>query len=499
MPELLEILDIQEQEQNSIIKKLNNASYRDNILVVQNLSWEQIVKLEERMSDFRFAILEVGKMRRYLFGDLFSSVIGYVGILNHKEKEQIGLSNIGSFAIGKNGVEKKYELALRGEFGHKEIEVNAYGVHIRELNYFAPKNGNDLNLNIHLGLQNLARSILNNDGSSCIVMKVDTGEVLALCSLPSFDPNKLTQRISHEYWTDIMAGNKMMNRAIQSTYAPGSIFKLVTVLSAIEAGIDPNIKLSCHGGPFLGDHFRCARTSGHGIISSMTDGIKFSCNHYMYQLAKMVGNEKILATAMKCGFGTKADIDLPFEANGFLPSDSWKQSVSSMKWGLADTLNISIGQGAILATPIQLAKFIAAIANGGYLVTPQIFSQNRDISEMQRICSQSSHLDILRTGMIKCTNEPGGTSYSSRIQGANYMMAGKTSTSQVISKQNPIIDLNSRFVVREYRNHALFAGFVPTSIPKYVALVVIEHGGGGGMVAAPVAKQILSYCMEHNI
>jgi penicillin-binding protein 2 len=320
-------------------------------------------------------------------------------------------------------------------------------------------------------------------------MDCTNGGMLICSSSPGYDPNKFIN-LSTKYWNSLMNNpyKPLIDKTIKGLYPPGSIFKIITALAALESGVNPDDKIICTGGPILGGNkFRCSRSRGHGALN-MIDAIKHSCNSYIYGIARQIGPDKILEVATKFGFGQRTNIDLPGELSGFIPSQVWKKEKYGTRWNLGDTLNLSIGQGFLLTTPLQLTRMIAAIANGGKLLTPRIVSSE---TEYTQIDVSLEHLDIIKTALYHTINSPGGTGYLSRVNYKSMRMAGKTGTAQVQAKKNAADNLSREDINWESRNHAIFTGYAPFNTPKFAISVYYDHGGGGGRAAAPIAKKII--------
>lgn len=483
-------LDLTLQKKTYILNKLQKASKRTPVLILDQLDWQQISIIEEHKIKLSSIFIDMGYVRNYPIGMATGHVIGYTGQINEQEKQELKINNSTDFNIGKAGIEKYYEQTLRGEFGYKQMEINAYGKYVREITHEASKQGNDLYLNIDSELQNKVYPYLNRQGCSAIAMDCYNGNVILLANTPAFEPNNFT-KLSQEYWSSLILSpyKPLINKAVQSSYPPGSVFKLITILAALEASISPDKIVNCTGESALGgNNFRCSSKHGHGALD-MRGAIKYSCNTYMYELGRLIGPDKILEMAEKFGFGKATGIDLPSEASGFLPSKKWKKSKYKTDWSIGDTFNLSIGQGFLLATPIQMARFSAAIASNGKLLIPQL--QRTDNINFEQINIATEHLTLIQEAMFLSVNESGGSAYHSRINTSEHQFAGKTGTSQVQSKANVDDDLSRESIAWEKRNHAIFIGFGPYAKPRYAVTVFVDHGGGGGRVAAPIANRIM--------
>ena len=492
-----DILELSEEQQILIKQRIKKTRRHTPVLILDDLNWQQISLIEEQKPQINAVFVDVGSSRFYNFSNSMSHVIGYIGQVNEQEKQEININNLGDFNIGKSGIEKYYEDQLRGTFGYKQIEVNALGKQVREITSLPSEQGNDIHLNIDAELQQEIMPNLNTQGCTAIVTDITNGSLLLLAVSPTFEANNFA-KLSKDYWSSLVNSpyKPLINKAVQSTYPPGSVFKIITILAGLEAGIKPNKTFHCTGGSlFGGNNFRCWEHHGHGAVD-MYKAIQCSCNTYMYEISRLIGHNKILEMARRFGFGTKTGIDLTGESVGFVPSEEWKNKRFNSKWTIGDTLNLSIGQGPLLATPIQLARFVTAIASSGKLYTPRIAKAE---AEFVNIDINQEYLDLLKEGMYKAVNTEGGTAYYSRILDKKYQLAGKTGTAQVQSKANMYDDLSRDTITWERRNHAIFMGFAPYHLPRYSILVYVDHGGGGGRMAAPIASKIMSKVLEKYI
>ena len=485
---LVEILELDDYQIDEIKKRMSKEGRRVAAIVIDCLDWNQVAVIEERKADFKSLFIDTGFERFYKSGLSTAHLIGYLGRPGTGEDEPTKLADE-TFRVGKGGIEKFYEEHLRGEFGFKRIEVNALGKYVRELGKSASKPGNDLYLNINAELQENALKHMNAQGCSAIVMDCTNGNVIICASTPSFDPNKFS-KLSNQYWNSLINDpyKPLIDKTTKSLYPPGSVFKIITALAALEAGIDPDNKIICTGAPILGGNsFRCSRSRGHGALN-MVDALKHSCNHYIYAVARQTGADKIIEVANRFGLGKPTGVDLPGELSGFVPTKQWKMEKYGTKWGVGDTLNLSIGQGFILATPMQLACLITAIASNGKLFSPKIAVGAPNYVQLDL---QQSNLEIIKTALFNTMNTPGGTGYLSRLDYKSMHMAGKTGTAQVQAKKNASDDLSRDNIAWGSRNHAIFSGYAPFDNPKYAISIYFDHGGGGGRASAPIAKKIM--------
>lgn len=485
---LVEILELDDYQIDEIKRRMSKGGRRVAAIVIDCLDWNQVAVIEERKADFKSLFIDTGFERFYKSGLSTAHLIGYLGRPGTGEDEPTKLADE-TFKVGKGGIEKFYEEHLRGEFGFKRIEVNALGKYVRKLGKSASKPGNDLYLNINAELQENALKHMNAQGCSAIVMDCTNGNIIICASTPSFDPNKFS-KLSNQYWNSLINDpyKPLIDKTTKSLYPPGSVFKIITALAALEAGIDPDNKIICTGAPILGGNsFRCSRSRGHGALN-MVDALKHSCNHYIYAVARQTGADKIIEVANKFGLGKPTGVDLPGELSGFVPTKQWKMEKYGTKWGVGDTLNLSIGQGFILATPMQLACLITAIASNGKLFSPKIAVGAPNYVQLDL---QQSNLEIIKTALFNTMNTPGGTGYLSRLDYKSMHMAGKTGTAQVQAKKNASDDLSRDNIAWGSRNHAIFSGYAPFDNPKYAISIYFDHGGGGGRASAPIAKKIM--------
>jgi penicillin-binding protein 2 len=482
-----ELLELDEGQKEEIQKRANRGGRRIPAILLDCLEWETVATIEERRADLRSLFIDTGFSRSYIHGNSSAHLIGYLGRPRSQEGETLKLVDE-AFRVGKNGVERYYEEKIRGEFGFKRIEVNARGQYIRELGKNSSIAGEDLHLNIDIELQQQIFQYLNPHGSSAIVMDCTNGAVLVCTSAPGFDPNQFN-KLSTKYWNSLIRDpyKPLIDKTISGQYPPGSIFKIITIIAALESGINPDNTINCTGKSALGgNQFRCARRRGHGELN-MINAIKHSCNSYIYGVARKIGADKIIEVAKRFGFGEETGIDLPGELSGFVPTPEWKKERFGTGWRLGDTFNLSIGQGFLLCTPIQLARLIAAIASDGKLFTPKIAKGDSTFTQLDL---KQEHLGILKTALYHTMNSPGGTGYLSRVNYKSMLLAGKTGTAQVQAKKSASDNLSRDDIAWTSRNHAIFSGYAPASTPKYAISVYYDHGGGGGRAAAPIAKKI---------
>ena len=483
------------------------------ITVKANLDWDLVSRIEVNLPDLPGASIEVDQSRSYPFGGTTSHVLGYVGTPAENEVGDDPLLQLPGFRIGKSGLEKVYDTKLRGTAGTSEVEVNAQGRVIRELDRHEGKPGADLVSTLDIGLQQYVQQRLSAQPSaSAVVLDIMTGDVLAMGSMPSFDPGVFNRGLSAADWQDLSTdpGHPLINKALAGQYPPGSTFKTMTALAALKAGMDPGYTAFCPGFLTLGNIvFHCWWKGGHGPLD-MLGGIKHSCDVYFYNVARQVGIDGIAAMARRFGLGQPTGIDLPGEKAGLIPDTAWKKATFKDSWHPGETLIAGIGQGFIETTPLQLAVMAARIANGGYALKPRLVRPGEltDETGPDPAAAQSApmglnpnHVKLVWEGMRRVVNDPDGTAYNARISQPGMEMAGKTGSAQVrhISVAEHLAGVRkNENLPWAMRDHALFIAFAPVGQPRYACAVVVEHGGGGAKVAGPVAHDIMIECQLRN-
>ena len=497
---LSDILEIGEKGYQKLSAKLKKSRGVGSVTVYEHLTWSDVSKVSVHAPDLPGISIDVGQIRDFPTGQISSHVLGYMGPVSESEIKKTPLLNHPDFKIGRDGIERQLEKDLRGIAGVKKMEVNAYGLPVRELSREESKEGKDVVLALDKRLQEFVGKRLDGLAGCCIVMNVNNGNILSFVSSPGFDPNEFTYGVSSKYWKELTSNDKkpLVNKALSNQYPPGSTFKMVVALAALKEGFDPNKQFHCSGHVDLGNtRFHCWKEGGHGKLD-MKQAIMHSCNTYFYNLSKAIDIDKIHDMAQKFSFGQEIGVPLSGEKSGLLPSRSWKERRYNTAWQKGDTLNVGIGQGYLLATPMQLAVMTSRLASGNN-VEPSLILNNLvgPTHDKENIFSSlgipKKHLNIVREGMINVVNVPGGTAFGSRITTEGMSMAGKTGTAQVISKKGleNIKDKMTPEELEKTKNHALFVGFGPTKKPKYSIAVIIEHGGGGSKAAAPVARDVM--------
>lgn len=493
---LATILRLPEEERLALEKKVRKHNLRTPLLLREHLDWKAVSRVEVHAPDLPGVFIDVGQVRYYPYSTLAPHLLGYLGPLPQKELDANPLLNHPDFKVGKSGVEKSFESTLRGKAGVKRIEVNAFGLSIRELSREDSVGGRDLYLTIDKELQSYVNDQFTDVSGSAVIVDVRNGDILALSSMPNFDPNEFTYGVSPQYWSELTANldKPLINKVLSNQYPPGSTFKMIVALTALEAGVDPYKKVYCPGYVVLGRRrFHCWKDGGHGHVN-MVDALAHSCNSYFYTIAKQLDVDDIHEMALKFGIGETHDIALQSQKNGLVPTQKWKERVYREPWQKGDTLNTAIGQGFVLSTPLQLAVMVSRLATGKKVaLSSALMLEETSGKQFDDIDVDPTHLQLVREGMRKVVNMPGGTAYRSRIVTEGFSMAGKTGTSQVISKKNmkALSKIMTEDELKRKKNHALFVGFGPVENPRYAVSVVVEHGGGGSATAAPIAKKIL--------
>lgn len=492
------IMPLSEAEEERIKKDLKRNRSFVPIKIRDNLSWEEVSRIQLNAPDLPGIVIDEGLTRYYPFGAGMAHILGYVSSVSDKDVKDDPLLEVPGFKIGKSGIEKYLEKALRGESGNLKLEVNAYGRIMKEIERVDGIPGKDVQLTIDSRLQQKAFELFGEESGAAVLLDVHTGEILAFVSAPSFDPNMMTQGLSTEDWNALLHNerNPLTDKAISGQYSPGSTFKMIVALAALEAGvIKPETRTYCAGKMFLGNHaFHCWKKEGHGHLN-VVEALQHSCDIFFYETAQKLGIEKIANMARRFGLGSKINIGLENEKAGLIPDKEWKLRRFGEPWQQGESLISGIGQGYILTTPLQLATMTARLVNGGYEIKPTFLKvSDGEKSKIKKIDVSPANLELIKEGMYAVVNKPGGTAWRSQFDYHGQRMGGKTGTTQVrritMKERREGIKKESELPWR-LRNHALFVGYAPHDNPKYAVAVLVEHGGGGSSVAAPLAGKIL--------
>jgi penicillin-binding protein 2 len=491
----------------TIEAKLKKASGRPPFQPIKlkgDLTWEEMVLVESFKFELPGVLLEVGPKRDYPFKDITAHLIGYLGEINEKELEGFNKESYSQpyrpgVTVGKYGVESVFEATLRGIDGGKQVEVDAYGRVIKTIKSIAPYPGNNIRLTIDLPTQLAAWAAMRDKAGAVVAIDPRDGKILAMVSAPSFDPNILTTGISKEEWEAIIDNphNVLTNRAIQGQYPPASTFKVITAAAALEEKIiKPSTKI--YSGPsfwFRGREYRDWKEEGHGNIS-VHRAIVESADTFFYQVGLKVGIEKVARYARNFGLGRRTGIGLKDEKPGLVPTAAWKKKVYGTPWYKGETLSVSVGQGFLLTTPLQLLNAYAAVANGGKLYTPQLVGgvetpegeliKRFSPKESTHVMVSKKTLELIKGALRGVVDEEGGTAWWMSRSGLR--IAGKTGTAQLVRMKERSEDIEKK--PYKLRDHAWFVGFAPYDDPKIAVAVVVEHGGFGSRAAAPVALEL---------
>jgi penicillin-binding protein 2 len=501
----IELSTIVKMTPEVIHKELEDAedvrtSY-EPVKIHEQAPWDEVAEVEAHQDDLPGSIIEPEHLRHYPYGGLASHQFGYIGKVSPSQRK-IEQTDIGMLT-GQTGLEKIYDKMLRGIPGRRMIQVNAAGRKVKDLGIEEPKPGTDIYLTIDLDAQKAAEEGLGSRAGAVVAMDPNTGEILALASHPSYDPNLFPRGISPRDWVRLMndPSHPMFNRAIQSVYPPGSTFKIIVALAGLESGvIKLDDKVMCKGFLMSGRHaFRCWKTGGHGAIS-FHQALVESCDVYFYTMGERIGWDRIAEYAKKLGYGSLTGIRLPDEKPGLIPTTQWKKQRTGEPWYPGDTYINSIGQGFIQVSPIQACRMISAVANGGRLYRPLLVKQTRNretgkvnVTEpelIKTVMIDPSVLHEVQSALAGVVNEPDGTAHAAASPLAT--VAGKTGTAQVIAQK-----VSGRTLSDETKDHAWFVAFAPVENPKIAVAVVVEHGGHGGSAAAPVAKKVIEEYLKN--
>ncbi len=494
-----------------ILKEINSRKKFVPIGIIDDLTWENFSKINVNIHKLEGIYTQIGFKRYYTQGESHSHLIGYVSKITENEEKSNPLSKLNTAKSGKIGIEKAKDEILRGKLGSKNIEVNANGREIRELDRVNSVQGKYIQLTIDSELQRYCYDRLKGLSGSVSVINVKNGEFYALVSSPSYDPNMFNKPISNKTWENLLSDKykPLVNKAISNQYPPGSTIKPFVALAALESGISHKETLFCNGKHQIEDSslesgfktFHCWKKEGHGNVD-MTRGIKVSCDVYFYQVARRIGINKIAEVCERYGLGKKVFESLYEEKSGIVPNKQWKLENLGSRWMVGETLSAGIGQGYFLTTSAQLSIALAQLINNGVRLNPKLIYENEINSVYdERIIADPKYLKIIKNALYEATNNPEGTSYSSRING-KYKMAGKTGTSQVrvISlKEREEGIIKNKDLPWEKRDHGLFIGYGPTVDPKYAVSVIVEHGGSGSASAAPIASDIFRYLFDKKL
>jgi penicillin-binding protein 2 len=504
------LLPLTDYDRQRIAREIRRKRSFVPVTIRENLTWQEMAAIQVNAPDLPGIVIDEGLARYYPYGADVAHVLGYVSSVSEKDLTGDPLLELPGFRIGKEGIEREADLALRGKGGTSQVEVNALGRMIRELSREDGEPGADVTLTLDIRLQRIAAQALGDQSGTVVVMDCMTGEVLAMASQPGYDPNAFNRGLTNEEWRTLISNPKapLSNKPIAGQYAPGSTFKMVVAMAAYEAGvIKPEQTVFCPGYMTLGNaRFHCWKRGGHGHVD-MVGAMKHSCDVYFYEVARRLGIDRIADMARRFGLGSATGITLPGEKPGLIPDRAWKQAALGDVWHAGESLVAGIGQGYITTTPLQLAVMTSRIASGGLEIKPVLTKrkvvddhlEDRKIISAPNLGVSAKAIQIAQRGMWEVVNGEYGTAWRQRIAPELGLMAGKTGTAQVrrITKaEREAGVIRNEDLPWERRDHALFVCFAPTDAPRYAISVVVEHGGGGSAVAAPIAKQVMEACLR---
>ena len=542
MIRLRDIIDLDESKLSKLFKKKKSQKPWQTLVISENLTWEQFSKINFYLHELPGAkpVITVG--RSYPFGNSYTHVLGYVSQVSTNDlinNDMIKDRNVPGLRVGKSGLEKRFENELIGTNSIQRYEVNAFGKRINQIDFQEGKKGSTIKLTIDTEIQKMTAELLKDKAGSISVMDIYTGEIIAMNSSPSFDPNLFLYGIDEKIWNEIKSDplNPLLNKTISGLYSPGSTIKPLVALSALENDvIRTSMQIKCSGKvEMYGQKYHCWKKKGHGYMD-LKNSIKQSCDIYFYELARLLGVDRLNMTAEKFGLGKKVLGKYFFnEKSGIVPSTKWKKETLGQNWYLGETFITGIGQGYIQTNPLQLCLMTAQLANGGYKIYPKIRvdekqnsyekikqimknneedaknSENKlikateeflkpDDKEYQPLYRNPENVKFVLDAMFKSTNEVFGTSFSSRINDPKYQFAGKTGTSQVkkITEEERELDLDISQIPYKNRDHAWFIAFGPYINPRYAMSILVEHGGSGSKAAAPIATKLMKAVIDRH-
>ena len=542
MVRLKDILNFSNNHLQELIKKKNNQKPWETLIVSENLTWDEFTKINFYLHDLSGArpVLTVG--RNYPYNETYTHVLGYVSEASVEDlisNETIKQRNVPGLRVGKTGLEKTLENELIGTNGVQRFEVNAYGKRINQIDFQEGEQGKTIKLTIDTEIQKYTQKLLNEKSGSISVMDIYTGEIVAMNSSPSFDPNLFLYGIETNKWKEIKQNplKPLLNKTVSGLYSPGSTIKPIVALSALENDvISTNMKVNCRGHKhpleLYGMKYHCWKKQGHGYMS-LKNAIKQSCDTYFYETARLLGVDRLNETAKKFGLGDVVLGQYFNEKKGVIPSTKWKKEAIGQNWYLGETLINGIGQGYIQTTPLQLCLMTAQLANGGHKIYPKIISDNEEsiesIKQKMKLASENNeenskllsvpeklfninkkkyhalyrnkeNVKFVLDAMFRSTNEVYGTSFSSRIDDPKYQFAGKTGTAQVkrITEAERELDLKTNQIPYKERDHAWYVAFGPYKNPRYAVSILVEHGGSGSAAAAPIAKKLFKSIIDRH-
>ncbi len=504
-----QIVPLADHERSRIVHEVHRHRRFIPVMVREFLTWDEMARIEVNAPDLPGIVVDAGTARMYPFGESLAHVVGYVAPPTEADVADDPLLSLPGIRIGRAGLERYHDMALRGRAGVVQLEVNALGRVIRELDREEGEQGDEVGLTIDVGLQQAVLGHLGDESASAVVLDCRNGEVMAMATTPSFDPSLFNSGVPQAQWAEWSADKRapLINKATHGLYAPGSTFKMAVALAALEARtLSPTDRINCPGYLDLGDtRFHCWRKGGHGSLD-LHGGLKNSCDVFFYETARRTGIDRIAAMANRFGLGTELEIDLPTQRTGLIPTREWRIA-QGHPWNLGDTIVSGIGQGYIQVTPLQLATYAARVATGRAIqphLTRKLAGEAQPGADaldwpLMHIADRS--LAQVRDGMWAVVNEPGGTAPQAKLADPRWQLAGKTGSAQVrrVSReQREDTNFDSSKLPWEFRPHALFVAYAPYDAPRYAVSVVVEHGNAGAAMAGPIARDIMTDALQRD-
>ena len=523
------ILNLSDKKIFYLKRKIAKQKPWEPIIVSDNLTWSEFSRINLFLHELP-GVEPIVSVARLYPDQSTAHLVGYVSQVSQKDlqkKQYLKDMSVG-ISVGKTGLENRLDKDIIGKVGFQRYEVNAFGKRIKQIQVDPGESGKNYKTTVDLEVQKYTSEVLEDKAASVCVMDIYNGDIITMNSSPSYDPNSFVHGIDKKYWNKLISNEKkpLNNKAIAGLYPPGSTIKIIVALSALENGIwNPKKYVNCNGVTELyGEKFHCWKKKGHGPMN-MRSAIQRSCDVYFYEVARLLGVDRLSETAKKFGLGKKVLDGFIEERNGVVPSTDWKRKFIGKNWYLGETLHSGIGQGYFQSTPLQLCLMTAQIANGGFEIKPRIIVKesknnlreyikyknenpndplpidmlvsNFDLNPLFR---NQENINFVKDAMFASTNEPGGTSYRSRLKDKKFMFAGKTGSSQVkrFTEAQREAEIKQSELDYKDRDHALYIAFAPYDNPKYSISVVIEHGGSGSSSAAPIAKEVIKKVIERH-
>ena len=523
------ILNLSDKRVFYLKRKISKQKPWEPIIVSDNLTWSEFSRINLFLHELPGVEPIVSVARQYP-DQSTAHLVGYVSQVSEKDlqrKQYLKDMSVG-IAVGKTGLENKLDEDIIGKVGFQRYEVNAYGKRIKQIQVDPGESGKNYRTTLDLEVQKFTAEVLEDKAASVCVMDIYNGDIVTMVSSPSYDPNSFVHGIDKKYWNELISNEKkpLNNKAIAGLYPPGSTIKIIVALSALENGIwNPKKYIDCSGVTELyGEKFHCWKKKGHGPMN-LRSAIQRSCDVYFYEVARLLGVDRLSETAKKFGLGKKVLNGFIEERAGVVPSTAWKRKFIGKNWYLGETLHSGIGQGYFQSTPLQLCLMTAQIANGGFEIKPRVLTNEKKNNlreyikyknenpneplptdmlvsnfDLKPLFRNQENINFVKDAMFAATNEAGGTSFRSRYNSQKFMFAGKTGSSQIkrFTELQRELEIKQKDIDYKDRDHALFVAFAPYSDPKYAISVVVEHGGTGSGSAAPIAKKVIKKVLERD-